>query len=128
MSAGDIAIFDLGSRRMAWLDQRQALLAQNVANANTPGYQPRDAAPFAAELSRQTGSLGLAVSSPAHLSAQPSPLAASVARGKERSPDGNTVSMDDQLMKVAQTSGDQALASNLLRKYQGLFRIALGRA
>ena len=34
-------VFDLAEQRLAWLDQRQRMLAQNVANANTPGTSRR---------------------------------------------------------------------------------------
>ena len=34
-----IGLFDLAERRLAWTDQRRGVLAQNIANANTPGYQ-----------------------------------------------------------------------------------------
>ena len=49
-------------------------------------------------------------------------------RPRERSPDGNGVSMEDQLTKVADTSSTQELVANLYRKYQGMFRTAMGRA
>ena len=45
-------IFSLAERRMVWLDRRQATLAQNVANANTPGFRARDSAPFADALAQ----------------------------------------------------------------------------
>ena len=40
-----IGLFDLAERRLAWADRRQAVLAQNIANANTPGYKPHDLHP-----------------------------------------------------------------------------------
>lgn len=49
-------------------------------------------------------------------------------RPRERAPDGNSVSMEDQLTKVADTAGTQELVANLYRKYHGMFRTALGRA
>ncbi len=42
-------------------------------------------------------------------------------------PDGNAVSMEDQLAKVADTAGTQELVTNLYRKYHAMFRTALGR-
>ena len=45
-----IGLFDLAERRLAWADQRQAVLAENIANVNTPGYKPRDLRSFAATL------------------------------------------------------------------------------
>ena len=122
----DIGLFQLAERRLAWAGQRQAVLAQNVANANTPGYQPRDVAPFAAALNAASPSL--AVTDPGHI--QPTASAAGVrhARPRERAPDGNAVSLENQLMKVADTSSTQEMVANLYRKYHGMFRTALGRA
>ena len=37
-----IGLFDLAERRLSWADRRQAVLAQNIANANTPDYKPHD--------------------------------------------------------------------------------------
>jgi flagellar basal-body rod protein FlgB len=36
------ALFQLISARMSWLSQRQAVLSQNIANADTPDYRPKD--------------------------------------------------------------------------------------
>ena len=47
--------------------------------------------------------------------------------GRGKAPDGNTVAMEDQLGKVADTSSTQELVTNLYHKYQGLFRLVLGR-
>jgi flagellar basal-body rod protein FlgB len=42
MDPGDTSLFSLITKRMSWLSQRQKVLAQNIANADTPGYAPRD--------------------------------------------------------------------------------------
>lgn len=119
-------LFALAERRMAWLEQRQATLAHNVANANTPGFHARDSAPFAAALA-QAGRLPLAQSSALHL-AGGGPAAGTIAtRGHERTASGNTVTLEDELSKVADTASSQDLAVSLFRKYGGLFRTALGR-
>jgi flagellar basal-body rod protein FlgB len=121
----DIGVFRLAERRLAWAGERQAVLAQNVANANTPGYQPRDIAPFAAVLGAM--SPGLAATDPGHMQPAAGMAGMGHSRPRERAPDGNAVSLEDQLMKVADTSSAQELVANLYRKYQGLFRTALGR-
>ena len=46
----EIGLFALAEQRLAWADQRQAVLAQNVANAATPGFQPSDLPSFASTL------------------------------------------------------------------------------
>ena len=57
MDPTQIGLFDLAERRLAWADRRQELLAQNIANANTPGYRPHDLQPFAATLTSAARSL-----------------------------------------------------------------------
>ena len=127
MDPTDIPLFQLADQRLAWLDRRQGLLAQNVANVDTPGYRARDLQPFAAALA---GRLALtpARTDPAHLAGNPSQLAAA-GRGVagERAPDGNAVSLDRQLVQVADTSSAQQLTTQLYSKYMGFFRTAIGR-
>src|SRR5690242_2037327 len=92
----------LAERRMAWLEARQRVLAQNIANADTPGYRPHDLRPFAQVLAR-AGGVGLARTDARHLAsardaeARPDRLAA------ERAPNGNAVALDQQALKVADT-------------------------
>jgi len=120
-------LFDLADRRLAWLDQRQAVLAQNIANAATPGFMPRDLHPFAADLAA-AGGTAMARTAPGHLAGtadsalnttQPQPTA--------RAPDGNAVSLDQQLTKVADSETAQALVTSIYKKYFGMFSMALGR-
>jgi flagellar basal-body rod protein FlgB len=122
-------LFALAERRLAWLDKRQEVLAHNIANSDTPGFQSRDLAPFGAALARANAA-PLVQTQPNHLpGTQAGVLQQSVAeQPKERAPDGNAVSVEDELMKVADTEMSQELVTNLYTKYLGLFRVALGRS
>ena len=126
--SADIGLFRLAEQRMAWVGRRQELLAHNVANASTPGYQARDLAPFAQALAHAGIASSLARTDPMHLTGAGGTQPSRAIRPRERSPDGNGVSMEDQLTKVADTAGTQELVANLYRKYHGMFRTALGRA
>ncbi|MBV8398073.1 MAG: flagellar basal body rod protein FlgB [Acetobacteraceae bacterium] len=129
MDLTQTGLFALAERRLAWLDKRQEVLAQNIANSDTPGFQARDLAPFGAALARANVA-PLVQTQPNHLpGTQGGVLRQSVAeRPKERAPDGNAVSVEDELMKVADTETSQELVTNLYTKYLGLFRVALGRS
>lgn len=110
---------------MSWLDRRAAVLAENVANADTPGWQSRDLVPFSAALA-QAG-VAPVRTSPLHLPGTSAADPASRILGGERAPDGNAVRLDVELTKVAETNSAQLLVSDLWKKYMGLFRTALGR-
>ena len=112
---------------MAWLEARQRVLAGNIANADTPGYQPRDVRSFASVLAGKAGPR-MAATDPRHLAApNDKALARPDRAAPDRAPNGNAVSLDREALKVAETDSAHALAATLHRRYLGLFRTALGR-
>ena len=124
-------LFDLISARAAWLGQRQAVLGQNVANADTPGYRPRDLEPagFEALLDRtggrrlepvRTASNHLAAIAPA-----PGRFRDRVDESFEAKPSGNGVDLPDEMRKMASTELDHQLTTGLYRRYVGMFRTAI---
>ena len=123
-----IAVLELAEKRLAWTDRRQQVLAQNIANANTPKFQAHDLMPFAAIIARHA-SAELVQTQPNHIAPPAGPGAgiAPLAKPRERAPDGNAVSLDEELTKIADTETTQELVTNLYKKYLGLFRLALGR-
>jgi flagellar basal-body rod protein FlgB len=122
-------IFALAERRLTYLDQRQQVLAQNIANANTPKYLPQDLSAFSAKLDGLTAARQLTQTSPAHLPAPSSaggPAALVTDRTEGRSVDGNGVALDTQLVRMADTETSQQLVAGLYTSYTGMMRTALG--
>lgn len=127
-------LFDLISARQHWLSTRFGILAQNVANADTPGFRPRDLAPgsFAELLSRLRAPQppeGLTQSHPRHLDGGPGPAAEPRARPRtplEVAPAGNAVIIAEELRKLGETQRNYLLDLNLFAKYRALLRSALG--
>jgi flagellar basal-body rod protein FlgB len=123
----------LAERRLTWLEARQRVLAQNIAHADTPGYQPRDLRGFARTLlPAATPAAQPARTDPRHLApagggGEPRAVLDRRAALPERSRNGNAVSLDQQALKVADTDTAHSLATGLHRRYLGLFRTALGR-
>jgi flagellar basal-body rod protein FlgB len=111
--------------KMRWHEARQGVLAENVANAATPNFRAHDLKPVegaAAGLSPER-------TDPNHLtlgSAQGGPRSEAVG-GFERTPDGNSVVLEEQMMKAAQNQMDHQMAAMLYQKSLGLLRAALGR-
>jgi flagellar basal-body rod protein FlgB len=123
-----IALFELAEKRLNWAAQRQTVLASNIANINTPGYQGRDITPFDKVLS------GAVAVAPAQT--QPGHRAGTVPSGalpltqdhpRTRSLDRNDVTLDEQLVKVADTETTQNLVTNIWKTYMGMFSMALGK-
>jgi len=128
MNPARIDVFDLAKRRLDWVERRQTVLARNIANVSTPAFQPRDLPPFTQALGRAIGAAP-AQTRPGHLNGtlDAAAGAASLIRPVARAPDGNAVSLDEQLSKVAETQTTQAMVTTIYRKYLGLFGLALGR-
>ncbi len=126
MDPSSLPIFDLAQQRLAWTDRRQEVLAQNIANLNTPNWQAKDLKPFAQALAGVAAPV-LARTDPGHLAGtQDGAQSLLTTQVSARQPDGNAVSLDDQLTKVADTATSQAIATTLYKKYMSMFSLALG--
>jgi flagellar basal-body rod protein FlgB len=132
MAISDLPIFSMLRTRMNWHQERQRLLAQNVANADTPGYRPRDLTPldFGRQVQQASGQLQLALTAPGHLT---SGGATGGSFGVERSgkydvkPMGNAVNLEDEMMKVAANQMDHQAAISLYSRSMGLLKTAIGK-
>ncbi len=121
-----LGLFDLADRRLAYLDHRQQVLAQNVANANTPGWQARDLQPFAAVIAGHFAIVPMQTN-PMHMPGNKNSAGDTVKITAERAPDGNGVKLDEQLSKVADTEMAQTTTTKIYTKYLALYRLVLGR-
>ena len=132
MEFKQIPLIALARERLGWLGQRQEVLAQNVANADTPGFRARDLKPLRfRELGAPApATVRMEMTSPRHLESRHSadgPFKVSEQRTPyEIAPDGNAVVLEEQMAKVSETALSYSLANELYRKQLGMFRIALG--
>ena len=124
MTPSGSGLFTLAAQRMDWLDRRQTVLARNIANLDTPGYTPRDLAPFAATLADAAGTLRR--DQPRQLPGATPGLLSGRTRPDARAPDGNAVPLAAELTKVADTATEQRLVTSLYAKYMAMFQLALG--
>jgi len=131
MSLMDGGIVDLMKDKLSYLGQRQAVLAQNVANANTPGYKAKEITPFksfAEEM--KSASNSMAVTDNKHI--VPASLSGSNAVSKkmrsfEVVPSGNSVDLEQQMMEVSSTTMEYQADTSILHKFMSLFRLAIGK-
>jgi flagellar basal-body rod protein FlgB len=133
MDVNKIPLFASITRRMNWLNHRQKVLAENIANANTPGYKIKELKePSFRDIMRSGSKVRLVATSPSHIS--PPAIGGGgdfTVRKSDKSygasPNGNNVVLEQQLLKVAETRMDYNLMTNLYRKHMGMLRTALGR-
>ena len=110
----NLTIFQLSGKVAEHAGRRQALLAQNVANADTPGYRAVDLPNFKETLQNAPNAARMRASRPTHLQGLPgiSSAAQSFERPGEPDPNGNTVALDNEMMLAveAKRQHDRALA------------------
>ncbi|MEH0071228.1 flagellar basal body rod protein FlgB [Pannonibacter sp. Pt2-lr] len=116
----------LASRQADWLSVRQATVAQNIANANTPGYAARDIEAFTTLLDET--SLVMTATHGRHMgSLGDAPEASKV--GKAESWDvahsGNSVNLEQELMKAGEVARDHALNTSIIKSFHRMYLASL---
>lgn len=105
---------------------RQAVVAANIANADTPGYRAMALPPFAAAL--RDGGPQLARTRPGHLGASPMATGAEPAPGRaEPAPNGNSVSIEREMLASVESLREHSRALAIWRHSIGVIRTSLGR-
>lgn len=128
-------------KRMQWLHGNQSVLSQNIANADTPGYkaqelEKQDFSGLVNELSsaekgmRTSAAAKLRTTDARHMA--PGGANAGVPDAKdlkdgEESPTGNSVVLEEEMMKVADNQMQYGMVVNLYKKNMGLLKIAMGK-
>lgn len=135
MNLPDIPLLNILRTRMSWLGAREAIIGQNVANADTPGFLARDLKPldFEGLVKQATApsefSRGLLLTNPRHMAGTASDTSAFAdmeSPDTEANPTGNTVSLEEEMIKVADTQAQYQAAANLYSKAVNLLRTAIG--
>jgi flagellar basal-body rod protein FlgB len=135
MDLTDIPLLSMLRERMGWLNQRQDVLTQNVANVDTPGFVARDLKPqdFSHELQQAQSPMRtagqLAVTDPRHISLTSTtsgPFQNYEVRDAEANPNGNSVSLEQEMIKVSDTQAQFQAATNLYAKTITMMKTAIG--
>lgn len=135
MAVGDLKLFSFLKTKMQWHQDRQTVLAENVANADTPRYRPNDLKPMTFERELAVSGLGSVMparTNVAHIKGAPMPKTqgrfdAADGTGWEVTPAGNAVVLEEQMIKVSENQFDFQMVSTLYSRSLGLLRTAVGR-
>lgn len=132
VGVADLPLLSQIKGRLGWLDERQRVIAQNVANSDTPGYVARDLRTpdrndFAAAL-RSGGPLQMTRTSASHISpphaAAASRFEAAEAPDSETTLDGNAVVVEEQMLKMAESRMAYDAAIGFYQKSLNMIRMA----
>ena len=105
---------------------RMGAIAGNIANADTPGYKARDVADFASTYA--SGGEAMRATRPGHFGAGVEDAApVPVIRRGATSPDGNSVSLEREMVKAAEVRTQHDMALSIYRASGDIVRAALGR-
>jgi flagellar basal-body rod protein FlgB len=128
----DLPLLSMLRTRMQWSQARQQLIAENVANADMPGFRPRDLAAlsFGADGTAAKAGVGLAATAAGHIvpaGADGPGADAKRFKGFEVRPSGNGVNLEEEMMKAGDNQSDYQLAASLYQKSLDTLKIAIGK-
>jgi flagellar basal-body rod protein FlgB len=136
MDLGDIPLFAMLKSRLGYLSERQRTIAENVANADTPGYQARDLKAFSFEAHVKAASSSgiapagtLAMTQPGHM--EPPGVSEGVETAKspdsEETLDGNHVVLEDEMIKLTDARMDYDAAIGFYQQSLNMLKTAVRR-
>lgn len=133
MDVSGLTLFQGIKQKMDWLTQRQTVLAENISNANTPGYSSRDLkAPNFRSLVKEVPQVAVAATNAQHMQGIRRPTEFRAEQDNKKSPfevtiNENTVSLEQQLLKVSETQADYRLVTSLYTQHLSMMKMAVGR-
>src|SRR5215472_13112064 len=134
MSISDLPALAALRTKMQWHEVRQRVLSENVSNSDTPNFKPRDLVEpkfnGGGEQTGATGSLAMMRNASGHLTSSDSAGRSFDVNGKtgfETRPAGNSVSLEEEMMKVSANQMDYAAVTSLYSKSLHLLKTAIGK-
>jgi flagellar basal-body rod protein FlgB len=122
-----VYLFDLASQQARYLGVRQATIASNVANANTPDYKARDVVPFADVMVR-TGAAGLTMTASAHVASEEGRIptkAVTAADAWDALTTSSSVSLEQEMLKAGEVSRDHSLNMGIVKAFDRMLKAAV---
>lgn len=123
-----LSLLRLASELAAHSTARQSVIAENIAHADTPGYRARDIPGFAEAMTEPTGFAPRATR-PGHMARPDQPRfepRAAATLGAE-SPNGNSVALEEEMVRAAEVRASHDLALGVYRKTMDILREGAGK-
>jgi len=135
MTIGNITLFQAMNAKMAYLNERQTVISQNVANADTPNYISKDLgkadfSQMVSNINKDQMHVTMKHNNPMHQFApnqSPNPKEQKNKTPYEVEPDGNSVNLEEQMLKASDTQMNYTLMLNLYRSATDMIRTSIGK-
>ncbi|SDR61195.1 flagellar basal-body rod protein FlgB [Rhizobiales bacterium GAS191] len=118
---GPIHLFDIASLQARWLSIRQTTIATNISNANTPGFSSLDVHSFQDVLDKTQ--LNLATTNVSHIAISPTELSTTAAKTNdpwEVTRSGNSVSLEQEMMKAGDVNRSFSLNTSIVKAFNAM--------
>ncbi|HXQ14467.1 MAG TPA: flagellar basal body protein [Caulobacteraceae bacterium] len=134
MTLDDIPLFSALKGRLGYLNQREAVISQNVANSDTPGFRPQDLAPFTIAQGGIGGQLQMAQTNAADLAGEggvkggpggSQTWTPKTSPDSETRLDGNQVVLEEEMMKLTDARMNYTTAIGFYEKSLNMIQLAL---
>jgi len=121
----NVHLFSLASRKAKWLSVRQAAIAENIANVDTPRYRAKDVQGFSDVMDKTR--LTMAATQAGHLDGGRHPKADALKPSDswKATVSGNSVSTEQELMKAGEVSRDHALTTSIVKSFHRMILTSL---
>ena len=133
MDLNKLTLFGMVKNKLTWLGQRQEILAQNIANSDTPKYRASDLKPddFKELVRKEASQLNMTANDANHLKGRRRRIrdfASFIERRPfETMPNGNAVVLEEQMAKINETQVNHNLMTQLYKKHLSMIRMAIGK-
>jgi len=130
MDIADIPLFSMLRGRLGYLGQRQRVVAENIANSDTPKFTPKDLKPFSFEASVQSVQMAgaPAITQKGHMTgtagSSRSAFRPQKAKDSETTLDVNSVVLEEETLKMADARMNYDAAISFYQKSLGLLKMA----
>ena len=121
-----VSLFDLAARHNEWLTVRQRVVAENVANANTPGFVAKAVEPFESVLESQRVALSRTAANHMTGSGESAGIYGLESRDSwEVKPSGNNVSVEQEMIEGSAVAGAYSLNVNVIQAFHRMLLSAV---
>ena len=124
----ELSLVRMASSMARHASARHRVIAENVANADTPGYRARDIRGFSEYVNEEFTARATRAGHVGSATLHRAERAEVILDGSvQKTANGNSVSLEGEMVKAAQAQGSHAMAQTIYRKVHDLMRLGLGR-